>query len=175
VLRDELVSLSDHTWQRLIDRLEGLTDEEYLWEPVSGSWSLRPGPDGAWTWDFAWSEPDPPPVTTLAWRLAHITVNDDRFRPWLGLARHRSRPQRTLPSTAGAALEAAEATKAERHEDLMDVTDADLWDKIGPIGGPYADSTRVSWVLHVLDEAIHHGAEIALLRDLYRRLGDLSR
>jgi hypothetical protein len=26
----------------------------------------------------------------------------------------------------------------------------------------------VSWVLHVLDEVIHHGAEIALLRDLYR-------
>jgi hypothetical protein len=175
VPRDESVGLSDDTWQRPIDRLEGLTDEEYLWEPVSGSWTVRPGPDGACTWYFAWSEADPPPVTTLAWRLAHITVNDDRFRPWLGLARQRSRSHWTLPSTAGAAPDAAEATKAEWHEDLVEVTDADLWEKIGPVGGPYADNTRVSWVLHFLDEVIHHGAEIALLRDLYRRAGDLSR
>jgi len=175
MLRDDLVDLSDYTWQRLIDRLAGLTDEEYFWEPVAGSWSIRAGPDGTWTWDFAWSEPDPPPVTTIAWRLTHITVNDDRFRPWLGLAPQRSRPHRTLPPTAEAALEAARETKAQRHDDLMEVTDADLWGKIGAVGGSYADSTRVSWVLHVLDEVIHHGAEIALLRDLYGRAGELGR
>jgi hypothetical protein len=25
------------------DRLAGLTDEEYLWEPGPGAWNLRPG------------------------------------------------------------------------------------------------------------------------------------
>jgi hypothetical protein len=57
---------------------------------------------------------------------------------------------------------------AERHGDLMDMTDAALWEPIGPLGGPFSESTRVAWVLHILDEVIHHGAEIALLRDLYR-------
>jgi hypothetical protein len=173
MLRDQLVELSDYAWQRLIDRLKGLTDEEYFWEPVADSWTIRPGPDGTWTWDFAWSEPDPPPITTIAWRLTHVTVNDDRFRPWLGLPTHRGRPHRTIPSTAAAALEAAAVTKAERHDDLTEVSDAELWEKIGTVGGPYADSPRVAWVLHVLDEVIHHGAEIALLRDLYRRAGEL--
>jgi hypothetical protein len=43
-----------------------------------------------------------------------------------------------------------------------------LWEKIGPVGGFYADSTKLGLVLHQVDEAIHHGAEIAVLRDLYR-------
>jgi PhnB protein len=167
-LRDELVDLSDYAWQRLADRLDGLTDGEYLWEPSTGAWTVHPGPDGAWTWDFSWPAPDPPPVTTIAWRLAHIAVNDDRFRPWLGLAPAPGRPQQTVPPTAEAALAAVAVVKVERHQDLMEVTDTDLWEKVGPVGGPYSDSTRVAWVLHVLDEVVHHGAEIALLRDLYR-------
>jgi hypothetical protein len=37
------------------------------------------------------------------------------------------------------------------------------------VAGPdYADRTRAAYVLHMLDEFIHHGAEIALLRDLWR-------
>ena len=32
-------------------RLDGLTDEEFFWEPVDRSWSLRPGPDGAMVLD----------------------------------------------------------------------------------------------------------------------------
>ncbi len=148
------------------DRLDGLTDEEYLWEPVAGCWTIRPGPKGGWAWDFAWPEPDPPPVTTIAWRLAHITVNDDRFRSWLGLSPHPNRQRRTLPATAESARQAVAATSAERHEDLAEVTDSDLWEKIGAIGGPYAEGTRVSWVLHVLDEVTHHGAEVGLLRDV---------
>ena len=35
-------------------------------------------------------------------------------------------------------------------------------------GPEYADRTRAAYVLHMLDEFIHHGAEIALLRDLWR-------
>jgi ankyrin repeat protein len=43
-----------------------------------------------------------------------------------------------------------------------------LGEKLGPIGGQYADSDRAGFVFHMLDEFIHHGAEIALLRDLHR-------
>jgi len=168
VLRDELVGQSDFVWQRLLDRLVGLSDEEYLWEPVAGCWTIRPGPEGAWRWDFDWPEPDPPPVTTIAWRLAHVTVNDDRFRPWLGLAPRSDRTPRILPATASVAVDTVAIIMTDRHQDLMEVSDEDLWERIGPRGGPYAESTRVAWVLHVLDEVSHHGAEIGLLRDLHR-------
>jgi hypothetical protein len=39
---------------------------------------------------------------------------------------------------------------------------------IGPAGGPYAKEPMAALVLHINREALHHGAEIALLRDLYR-------
>jgi DinB superfamily len=166
--KSELMTLSETVWERLQDRLDGLTDEEYLWEPVPGCWTIRALTDGSYVWDFEWPEPDPPPVTTIAWRLTHLAVNDNRFRPWLGLAPINSRERRDVPSSAAAAIEAVEAARTEMREDLDEVADDDLWADVGPIGGPYAQSTRVSWVLHRLDEVIHHGAEVALLRDLHR-------
>jgi len=39
---------------------------------------------------------------------------------------------------------------------------------IGPAEGPWADHPMATLVLHINREMLHHGAEIALLRDLYR-------
>ena len=52
-------------------RLQGLTDDEALWEPVAGCWTLRCGAGGNVTSDWSPS-PEPPPFTTIAWRLAHV-------------------------------------------------------------------------------------------------------
>jgi hypothetical protein len=167
-IRDELLELSDYAWQRLVDRLAGLTDAEYLWEPVPGCWSVRPGSGGGvWQLDFVRPEPVLQPVTTIAWRVAHLTT-DNRFGPWLGLPDRESEGSPVIPTTAEEAQVAVTRLMAERHEDLLAVTDEDLWQPIGPVGGPFAESTKVAWVLHILDEVIHHGAEIALMRDLYR-------
>jgi hypothetical protein len=43
----------------------------------------------------------------------------------------------------------------------------DLTRRCGPAEGPYADHPLSELVLHINREAIHHGAEIACLRDLY--------
>jgi DinB superfamily len=79
-----LVDQLDWHWQhQLRPRLDGLTDNEYFWEPTTGCWSVRPrgtstapiqAGSGAFTIDFAMPEPDPPPVTTIAWRLGHLIV-----------------------------------------------------------------------------------------------------
>lgn len=39
LLRDQIEWHWEH---QLRSRLSGLTDEEYLWEPVAGAWSVRP-------------------------------------------------------------------------------------------------------------------------------------
>jgi hypothetical protein len=70
-----LLSTFDHVWSRLLARLDGLSDEEYLWEPVQGAWSLRLGPSGRWLLDGGGGggpAPEPAPVTTIAWRLGHL-------------------------------------------------------------------------------------------------------
>jgi hypothetical protein len=41
----------------------------------------------------------------------------------------------------------------------------------GPTEGPYAKYPLAALVLHINREAIHHGAEICLLRDLFRSRG----
>ena len=69
-----------HWHGQLRPRFEGLTDDEYFWEPAQPAWNVRPRTGegqpgtGPFTVDFAYPEPDPPPVTTIAWRLAHIIV-----------------------------------------------------------------------------------------------------
>ena len=78
-LRDQL---DFHYRHQLRPRLGGLTDDEYFWEPVPGCWSVRPRAEattsdaaggGDLVLDYAWPEPTPAPVTTIAWRLAHVT------------------------------------------------------------------------------------------------------
>jgi hypothetical protein len=45
--------------------------------------------------------------------------------------------------------------------------DDELWSLLGPAWGPYAEHTNLALAIHAQREVIHHGAEIALLRDLY--------
>jgi hypothetical protein len=42
---------------------------------------------------------------------------------------------------------------------------------VGPAEGSYAEHAMAVLVLHINREAIHHSAEILLLRDLYRAKG----
>ena len=42
---------------------------------------------------------------------------------------------------------------------------------VGPAEGQWAEHSMAELVLHINREGIHHGAEIALLRDLYRARG----
>ena len=82
---ERLAEQLDWYWHKnLRPRLDGLTDEEYFWEPVRGCWSIRPRDksaapisedSGEWAMDFASPDPVPAPVTTIAWRLAHIIVS----------------------------------------------------------------------------------------------------
>src|SRR4051794_26654327 len=71
-MRQELVDLSDEVWQRLRRRLDGLSDDEYLWEPAPGCWTIRLRADGSWHADWPIPRPDPEPLTSLAWRLWHL-------------------------------------------------------------------------------------------------------
>jgi hypothetical protein len=70
-LTTQLADQLEWHWQnQLRPRLDGLTDDEYFWEPVPDCWTLHP--DGSI--DFAYPPPQPEPVTTIAWRLAHVIV-----------------------------------------------------------------------------------------------------
>lgn len=169
------IELHWHTMLR--PRLEGLTDQEYLWEPVADCWSVRPrgtgtapiqAGSGAFTVDFAFPEPEPPPVTTIAWRLAHIIVGVLAMRN----AGHFGREATDYATFgyAGTAKEALAQLDEEYASWIRGVRGLDtsgLQRPCGPTEEPWGERPMASLVLHINRELIHHGAEIALLRDLY--------
>ena len=171
---EELKRPSDAVWGRTRRRLDGLTEEEYRWEPAPGCWSIRQRRNG--TPFLEWAPiVHPEPFTTLAWRLWHLIdmYGEDRAPRWLdvpaqGVAVGLDAPDPTPPATVADALDQLDCAHARWDAHLALVDDVRLGARIGPIGGGHGDGTRAGYVLHMLDEFIHHGAEISMLRDLYR-------
>jgi hypothetical protein len=158
----------DDAWERLDRRLAGLSDDEYFWEPVASAWTVRSG-SGGWTADWSDAEPDPAPVTTIAWRIWHIA--SDCLASYLS----RSPEGRPLALTGtqwhgdtGTALRDLRTAATAFRRMAVTAGEDGIWQPLGPTWGPYAEDTWADLVVHALDELAHHGAEIALLRDLYR-------
>ncbi len=164
-LRAQLAFHWDH---QLRERLAGLTDEEYLWEPAPGSWSIRLHDDGPTTIDFAMPAPEPPPVTTIAWRLAHVIVGVLAMRN----ASHFGREPTDYASfpyaaTADEALAQLDAEYATWQAGVESLGEEGLQRRVGPAEGAFAEASYATLVLHINREVIHHLAEVSLLRDLY--------
>ena len=98
---------------------------------------------------------------------------ENRAPTWLGVAPQGAPislddPDGTPPATARDALDLLDRAHRRWDAHLVSADDALRAEEIGSVGGPFAASTKAAYVLHMLDEFIHHGAEIALLRDLRR-------
>ncbi|MFC0436498.1 DinB family protein [Kutzneria buriramensis] len=169
-----------HWHNQLRPRLNGLTDDEYRWEPVDGAWNVRPRGTGATAvgsgdhvLDWEYPAPEPAPVTTIAWRIAHLVVGVYGMRvallfggPPMSHASHE------YPGDAATALRQLDTV----YEAWIDgIRKSDLSRPCGPGTGMDEDYPMAALVLHVHRELIHHGAEIALLRDLYRGSTDRGR
>ena len=163
-----LLGSLDYIWSRIRQRLSGLTADEYLWEPVPGCWSVRQTPRGEWEIERPDPEPSPPPVTTIAWRLWHIGseclagYTSQGLGPWPLEVRDRQ----WYPSP-GPALDALDQAWQAFYAGLMRLGEDGLWRPLGPAWEEFADDPWAQLVLHAQDELSHHGAEVALLRDLY--------
>jgi hypothetical protein len=174
----DLVEQLDWHWQNhLRPRLDGLTDAEYLWEPVPGCWSLRPKAGaitsmaagaGDVVADFAYPEPVPVPFTTIAWRMGHVAIGVLGMRAANHFGSGGVDYQSTdWPLTAAGGLELLDRHYAAWITGVRGLGEDGLARPCGPAEGPFSDYTMAALVLHINRETIHHGAEITLLRDLY--------
>ena len=167
-----LDQLEYHWEHQLRPRLDGLTDQEYLWEPVPDAWNVHVRGDGV-TIDWDYPEPEPAPVTTIAWRLAHVVVGVLGARN----ASHFGGPPadyRTwaYAGTADAALTQLDGAYDRWVHGVRALGEDGLARPCGPAEGPWSDAPLAALVIHIHREVIHHGAEIALLRDLYAHRTD---
>jgi hypothetical protein len=172
--------------------LDGLTDPEYLWEPVDGCWSVRPrseqrtGPDsyrpqGDWGLDIEYPDPKPSPFTTIAWRMTHLTSSmytaaavlrgrrlatghlDERYAGNLAVAK-----------TAGDATARWYGALRTVQTGIRDIAEVDLWREEShewdrPPARPGTGLPVWRQVLYFgYFETASHAAEVRLIRDLYR-------
>jgi hypothetical protein len=173
-----LEQLTFHWEHFLRPKLDGLTDDEYFWEPAPDAWSIRRRGEarapiavgaGAFVCEFQLPEPDPAPFTTIAWRLGHIIVGVLGMRN----AHHFGGPPidwvtAEWPPDAATALAQLDEAYARWIAGVAGLGEEGLWRAVGPAEGPFAASPYVDLVLHIHREVIHHGAEVLLLRDLHR-------
>ncbi|WP_137148023.1 DinB family protein [Mycolicibacterium sp. CR10] len=164
-LGPHLAEQLDFHWRtQLRPRLDGLTDDEYFWEPVPDCWTVHA--DGGI--DFAYPPPQPEPFTTIAWRMAHVIVGVLAVRNHS----HFGGPPADYgtwqyATDAATALDQLDQAYGQWRDGVLGLDDAGLAEPCGPAEGPYAAESMATLVLHINREVIHHGAEISLLRDLY--------
>jgi hypothetical protein len=119
--------------------------------------------------DMESTEEDPPPFTTIAWRLAHLT------RHILGARAHRlfgvPDPEHTdLAATADGALAQLDQAYGRWQDGVASMTESQLAEPCGADERYFQNRPLTTLVLHVNREVLCHCAEIALLRDLYARI-----
>jgi hypothetical protein len=177
VLIDQLVDSKELS----AGRLDGLTAAEFLWEPVDSMWSVRPRaeavtPDafgaGEWVLDHDRSI-DPfaaAPLTTIAWRVGHLTSGFAGRWEW-SFGERRMEPKLLIDFTPNpdVAMDALWKWVDRWAESLETLTDAQL-DVPGFGTYPYGLDPEIPFIGIIRwtnRELIHHLAEVALLRDLY--------
>ncbi|MGQ7350041.1 DinB family protein [Quadrisphaera oryzae] len=176
-------ALEQLTWHwegQVRPRLEGLTDAELHWEPVPGCWGVRPqgtssapmsAGGGDWACDFGIPEPQPAPFTTIAWRLAHLTVGvfGQRAASHFGYRGPGSAGYlaHDYAGTADEALAQLDAAHAAWTDGVRSLAPSAWARPVGEAEGEWAAHPMSSLVLHITREAVHHGAEVCLLRDLW--------
>ncbi len=192
-----LLAQYDHAIQRLLDRLRGpavdsgdgekvavplLTDAEWSWQPVAGAWTVRrrldgPSPGatvlvgaGEWGRDGGRPHPYPPPITTIAWRMHHLTEMLLGRADWTNGSHTFAEAALVVSGDAASAVAELDRAGVAWRSALLDADDAAL-DTIGHSAYPSgsdAEEPFIDIVWWVNQEVLHHGAEIGLLRDLYR-------
>lgn len=183
-----LLDLSDNVFGRTARRLDGLTDEELLWEPAPHCWTVRERADGTIRADWApyiggaevteagalrttrtgGDAQSPPPFTNLAWRIWHLTEVYGRRQNEAALtgatqeATDRTNPHRSAAAAVAGLSEAHDRWRAV----LAAMTDDELDQPIAS-SRRWAAPSKVGYVKAMIDEFTHHGAELGVLRDLY--------
>lgn len=153
--------------------LDDVDDEDCFWEPGERCWSVRRREDagrawgaGVWVCEDAWPSPDPLPLTTIAWRLAHLAAWTDVYR---SVAFDEERVDLMDADVPGArdGLVAWLCAAQDRLVAKVDALDeADLVELRPAYFGP--PRPLYDLISTMVIEHTHHGAEIGVLRDLRR-------
>jgi DinB superfamily len=161
----------DYMSEQMLGRLEGLTDEELLWEPAAAVLTVHRRPDGTTGPERHGLPPDASvqPPRTLAWSIGHLGAGSLVRADWLTGSHSLADEAVEWPMTADASIALLRRGLSAWREGLGTMTDADL-DTVGrsayPRGlDPQLPLLDIVWWVN--KELLEHAAEIWYVRDLY--------
>lgn len=154
-------------WARVRGRMRGMTDEEYLWLPATRAWTVSVD-DGRPRVQRLIPEPIPPPLTTIAWRSWHLGSEclDGIGGRLFGYPPEFADRMQWVTGVADS-LSLLDSQWRKFRNGLAGIDAVRIRTPVGSAFRWYAEETYGDVLLHIADEVSHHGAEIALLRDLY--------
>lgn len=175
-IKQSLIEQLTFAWDyQFLPRMEGLTTEEYLWEPVANVWTVHAGENGSPNVvDLKYPGPEPAPFTTIAWRMFHITsFFNHRWSSHFGDGDFNIKAQ-PVRMTAEEGLTDLTASYERWRDSLQDSPFERFEQACGPAEHRYQNNPFSDLVIHINREFIHHAAECNLIRDLYSQRGSLG-
>ena len=166
------LAMWDYIVEVLTERLKGLTDEEFLWEPAPRTWSVRPNPAGGRNLVDAevWAPTgDAAPPRTIAWSIGHLGSGVATRADWLVGTHSVTNEDFDWPLSADAGIRFMFDGLAAWRNGLATMTDEDL-DTVGRSafpGGLDPELPLIEIVWWVTKELTWHAADIWYVRDLY--------
>ena len=166
-----LLALWDTSRDWLLWRLEGVTDDEWLWEPGPRAWTVRPVGE-RWQRDSGRDRDPTDTVRTIAWLAGHLGEAGLLRADWTTGSHSREPDAVEWPGTAAHGIDFLRTGLDAWRDALGQLSDEEL-DVVGRSAYPWGLDPQ----LPILDiawwntrELIHHGADISVVRDLYRQL-----
>jgi len=122
----DVLDLLDHAWERLWNRMAGLTDREWSWRPDDADDRI-----------------------TIRWRLFHIAevLTQSRNWTWLAVTPPEAKIDRGGADSAQDALASMDLAYAGFRE-LVTSESVDVGTAIGPAAGPHGSATRRTCPAH---------------------------
>jgi hypothetical protein len=154
----------------LFERLEGLSDEEYVWEPLPSMLSVR-NVDGSPRPDQHGLEPtgEVARPRTIAWSVGHLGTGCWERWDYLAGDRRLQRGDLVWPMNAADGVSLLREGLGRWRSALESMTDEDL-DTVGHSSFPWGLDPQlplIEIVWWVNKELIYHAGEIWLMRDMY--------
>lgn len=146
--------------------VDGVTDDEFMWEPVPGSWRVYRDESGRWDHDYVEPDPVPSPFTTIGWRMAHVATCKVMYHEWAFGPRELTWDTIETPHDVAGALAMTERGQRLLIDDLAALRDDELDAARLTNWGEEWPAWMIFWTMAHHD--LQHGGEIGALRDLYR-------
>ena len=163
--RELLAAAMEQAYARLRDRLEGVDEEEFFWKPVPGAWTIYEDRPGHWTYNYEIPDPDPAPLTTIAWQVVHLGTTRLMYHEHAYGTAKLTFPDIVIPHAVAAAIQLLEESYLVLRADLEAETEDGLEKERRTNWGDMWPAWRI-FITMTDHDALHTGT-IGNLRDLY--------